>query len=178
MNCKQASKMMSLRLDGGLDSAGIAHLEDHLAGCGVCQIEWRRLQTLDGLLRAAPIASPPLRLRVQVMARLERRNQARRAIIGGAALALGTVALALLALTPTLLGLLNATGIAPTLISGGPATIAQLATYTGTMGRTVWVLAENCALPLVSLGTCGLVLTLVLNTLWMGALRRLRTTSS
>jgi predicted anti-sigma-YlaC factor YlaD len=178
MDCRQVSKMMSLRLDGGLDSTETAHLEDHLAVCSACQTEWRQLQALDSLLGAAPMVVPPIRLRVQVMTRLSRRDQARRAIIGGAALTLGTVALTSLALVPTLFSLLNAMGIAPALISGGPATIAQVMTFLATMGRATLALAEKCALPLVSLGTCSLVLTLVLNSLWVNAVRRLRTPSS
>ena len=177
MNCKQASKMMSMRLDGRLDNAEIALLEDHLTGCNACQAEWRKLQALDSLLVSAPMAQPPVRLRVQVMARLSRREQARRALIGGATLTLGTVALALLALAPALLGLLNATGIAPALIVGGPETVAQLMTFLGTIGRALLVLIEKFALPLASLAMCSLVVALALNSLWMGAVRRLRITS-
>jgi len=111
---------------------------------------------------------------VQVMARLSRREQARRAIIGGTALALGTVALALLALAPVLLGLLDATGIAPALISGGPETLAQLLALLRTLGHTLLVLAEKFVIPLALLGLCSLVIAVVLNSLWIGAVRRLR----
>lgn len=174
MRCEQAGEMMSAWLDGRLDSAKIALLEDHLAGCSACQAEWRRLQALDRLLVSAPMVRPPVRLRVQVMARLSRRDQARRAIIGSTALALGTVALALLALAPALLGLLDVTGVAPALISGGPATVAQLLTFTGAMGRALLVLAERFAAPLACLSLCSLVVALALNRLWVGAVRRVR----
>ncbi|MEE8390587.1 MAG: zf-HC2 domain-containing protein [Anaerolineae bacterium] len=177
MNCKQASKMMSMQLDGRLDDAEITLLEDHLTGCSECQAEWRSLRALDSLLFSAPMVHPPVRMRVQVMTRLSRRDQARRAIIGGTALTLGTVALALLALAPVLFGLLNATGIAPALIVGGPETVAQLMTFLGTIGRALLVLIEKFALPLASLGMCSLLTALALNSLWMGAVRRLRITS-
>jgi predicted anti-sigma-YlaC factor YlaD len=172
MECKQASELMSLRLDGRLEGSDVARLEAHLGTCFGCQLEWGRLQALDNLLTAAPMVQPPVRLRVQVMARLKRRDQARRAIIGGTALTLGTVALALLALAPALLGLMNATGIAPALISGGPETAAQLLVFFRTMGRTLLVLLEQFVVPLVSLGMCSLVMALALNSLWMGAARR------
>lgn len=177
MNCKLASKMLSMRLDDLLTAEESTLLEDHLAGCGACQAEWHSLQALDSLLGSASLVQPPVRLRVQVMARLSRREQARRAIIGGTALTLGTVTLALLALAPALFSLLNTAGIAPALISGGPETVAQLMTFLCTMGRALWVLVEKFALPLASLGMCSLVMALALNSLWMGAVRRLRMTS-
>jgi hypothetical protein len=113
---------------------------------------------------------------VLVLARLSRREQARRAIIGGTALALGTVALALLALAPILLGLLDATGIAPALVSGGPQTVAQLRALLGTAGRTLLVMAENFAIPLALLSLFSLAVALALNRLWIGAVRRVHTT--
>ena len=166
--------MMSARLDGRLDSTETALLEGHVATCSVCQAEWRSLQALDLMLASAPMVHAPVRLRVQVMARLSRRERARRAIFGSTALALGTVALALLALAPALVGLLDTIGIAPALVSGGPETIAQLLALLGTLGRTLLVLVEKFAVPLVFLGLCSLVMALALNGLWIGAMRRLR----
>ncbi len=174
MRCKQAGEMMSARLDGRLDNTEVALLKDHLAGCSACQAEWHRLQALDSLLASAPMMHAPVRLRVHVMARLNRREQARRAIIGGTALALGTVALALLALAPILLGLLDTTGIAPALVSGGPETIVQLLALLGAVSRALLVLAEKFAVPLTFLGLFSLAMALVLNSLWIGAVRRLR----
>ena len=175
MHCEQAGEMMSARLDGHLADAEIALLEDHMARCSVCQTEWYRLQALDRLLASAPMVRAPVRLRVLVSARLSRREQARRAIIGGTALALGTVALALLALAPILLGLLDATGVAPALLSGGPETMVQLLAFLGTMGRALLVVADKFAIPLALLSLFGLAIALALNRLWVGAVRRLRT---
>jgi predicted anti-sigma-YlaC factor YlaD len=176
MRCEQASMMMSARLDSRLGSREVALLEEHLAGCPACQAEWHKLQALDHLLASAPMVPAPVRLRVLVSARLSRREQARRAIVGGTALALGTIALALLALAPIFLGLLDATGIAPALVSGGPQTIAQLRALLGTMGRTLLVVAEQFAIPLALLSLFSLASAVALNRLWMGAVRRLRTT--
>jgi len=166
--------MMSARLDGRLESAEVALLEDHLSACSVCQAEWHSLQELDFLFASAPMVQAPVRVRVQVMTRLDRRGQARRAIVGGTTLALGTVALALLALAPVLLGLLSAMGIVPALVSGGPATITQLLAFLGTMGRALLVLAEKFVVPLAFMGLCSLAVVLALNSLWVGAVRRLR----
>jgi predicted anti-sigma-YlaC factor YlaD len=174
MRCEQAGEMMSAWLDGRLASAEVALLEEHRAGCRVCQAEWRRLQALDRVLASAPMASAPTSLRALILARLSRREQARRAIVGGTTLALGTVALVLLALAPIILGLLDAAGIAPALISGGPQTMAQLLALLGTVGRTLLVMAENFALPLAFLSLFSLAIALALNRLWIGAVRRLR----
>jgi predicted anti-sigma-YlaC factor YlaD len=168
--------MMSARLDGRLDRAAAALLDDHLATCHTCQAEWRRLQALDSLLTAAPMVQAPVRLRVQVITRLSRREQARRAVIGGTALALGTVALALLTLAPLFVGLLDAAGIAPALISAGPETLAQLLASLRTTGRAFLVLIEKFAVPLAFLGLCSLALALALNSLWVNAVRHSRST--
>lgn len=166
---------MSAWLDSRLDSTEVTLLEDHMARCSVCQAEWRRLQAIDRLLASAPMVHAPVRLRVQVMTRLSRRERARRAIVGGTALTLGTVALALLALAPILLGLLEATGITPALVRGGPGTIIQLLAFLEVVGRALLVLAEKFATPLILLGLCSLGIALALNGLWIGAVRHLRT---
>lgn len=174
MRCKQANEMMSLRLDARLDSAESTALDEHLSGCDACRTQWQRLQALHCILAAAPVVPAPVRVRVNVMARLSRRDQARRAIIGGTALALGSVTLVLIVLSPIILGLLNATGIAPALLSGGPETAMHVLGVWGTLGRTLMTLCQNVAIPLVFLGLCGLTTALVLNGLWIGIVRRMR----
>jgi anti-sigma factor RsiW len=166
--------MMSLRLDGRLGDAEAARLDAHLAECETCQAEWCSLQALDGLLSSAATLQAPVRMRVQVMARLERRDQARRAIIGGTMLALGAVTLTLLLLAPALSSLLEAVGIAPALIRGGPTTLLHLLGAGETLGRTYVDLIGTLAIPLAVLGVCGVTMALILNGLWIGALRRLR----
>ena len=175
MRCEQVGEMMSVRLDGCLGNMDIAILDDHLATCSMCRAEWHRMQALDHLLAAAPMMRAPLRLRMQVTVRIRRREQARRKIIGGATLVLGTVALALLVLAPLPLGLLKTLGIAPALISGGPETIAQLLTLLGALSHTLLVLAELFAVPLAFLCLGSLMAALALNGLWIGTMRRLRT---
>jgi predicted anti-sigma-YlaC factor YlaD len=174
MHCEQAGEMMSARLDGRLGSAEMALLEEHLVGCGACRAEWRRLQALNHLLVSTPKVRAPAHLCVRVMARLRRREQARRAIIGGTTLTLGTVALALLALAPLLLHLLDTTGIAPALVRGGPETIVQLLALLEAIGRALLVLVDKCAVPLISLSLFSLMIALALNRLWVGAVRRAR----
>jgi anti-sigma factor RsiW len=165
---------MSARLDGELDATELSLLEEHLALCPVCRAEWTHMQALDRLLASAPLIEAPVRVRVHVMTQLERRDQARRAIIGGTTLTLGTVALALLVLAPALLGLLRAMDVAPVLLRGGPATVTQAVNAWTIMGRAFVGVLERFALPLAAVGLCGLTTALLLNGLWIGAVRRLR----
>jgi len=167
--------MMSARLDGRLDGNETALLEAHLAGCNACQAEWHKMQALDKLLSSASMVEAPVRVRVHVMTRLGRRDQARRAIIGGTTLTLGTVALALLVVAPVLLGLLNVTSIVPALIYGGPETLSSLLGVGQVMGHTYAGLAVKLVVPLAVLSLCGLTAMLVLNGIWVGAMHRLRT---
>ncbi len=174
MRCTQASEMMSLRLDGRLSNGEIASLDEHLVGCDTCQAEWRSLHRLHCTLDAAPMIQAPVRIRVNVMARLSRQDRARRAIVGGTTLVLGTATLALLVLLPALLGLLNTTSIVPAMFSGGPETAAHILGVWETLGRTLMVLCRNAIVPLALLGLCGLMMVLVLNGLWIALVRRIQ----
>ena len=174
MRCYHVSEMMSAHLDGSLDSAESARLQEHLAVCDACQAEWQKLQAVDRLLASTSMVPAPVRVRVQVMTRLSRRDQARRAFIGGTALALGTVALALIILAPMVLGLLDSFGIAPALASGGPATMAHLLSAWGAMGRILIILVERFAILLIPIGFCGLFAALTLNSICIKAMRRIR----
>jgi anti-sigma factor RsiW len=173
MHCEQADKMMSARLDGTLDRADVAHLEEHLATCSACRVEWQRMQALDGLFRSVPMRQAPLGLRAQVMTRIDRREQARRAIIGGLALALGTTTLAVLMLTPFALGLLNNLGVAPALLVGGAQTVAQLLVLVDALGRLMFALLDRFAQPLAILSLGSLLVALALNGLWIRTVRKL-----
>lgn len=173
MHCEQAGKMMSARLDGSLDRAEVARLEDHLATCSACRVEWLGMQALDGLFRSVPVRQAPLGLRAQVIARIDRREQARRAIMGGLTLALGTTTLALLLLAPFALGLLNNLGIAPALLVGGVETVNQFLVLVDALGRLLFVLLDRFAQPLAILSFGSLLVALALNGLWIRTVRKL-----
>lgn len=173
MHCERAAKMMSARLDGTLDRVEVARLEDHLVTCSACRVEWQKMQALDGLFRSVPMRRAPLVLRAQVMARIDRREQARRAIVGGLTLALGTATLTLLLLAPFALGLLNNLGIAPALLVGGVGTFTQLLVLVDAAGRLLFVLLDRFAQPLAALSLSSLLVALALNGLWIRTVRKL-----
>ena len=176
MRCKQANEMMSEWLDQRLDAPDIARLEAHLAECETCQQAWQAMQSVDSLLSdaAQTMVSPPVRMRVQVMARLSRRDRARRALLGGTTLTIGGVALALVSLSPVLMYAFQLIGLAPAIITGGPETLRQLITHWSTSVQTLLIVGRNLALPLALAGLCTLVVAVVANGVWIGSLRRAR----
>jgi hypothetical protein len=110
------------------------------------------------------------------MARIDRREQARRVITGGLALVLGTATVALLLLTPFALGLLNNLDVVPALIVGGSETAAQLLLLVDAAGRMLFVLLDRFAQPLAVLSLCSLLVALALNGLLIRTVRRLGVT--
>jgi hypothetical protein len=108
------------------------------------------------------------------MARIHRREQARRAIVGGLTLALGATVVALLTLVPIALGLLGNLGVAPALLIGGVETVTQLLTLVDGLGRVLLVLLDQFAVPLAVLASGSLLLAAALNGLWIGTMRKLR----
>ena len=174
MRCEHVGEMMSARLDGRLASAAGDALEDHLAACSSCRGERDALWSVDQFLAAAPMVAAPADLRIRVLARVERRQRARQALVGGVTLAMGTAALALLTLAPVLLGLMNASSILPMWEGGGREAVGLVISLLGTAARTGAVLLRAFALPVTGVAFCVLVLTVMLNGLWLGALYRLR----
>ena len=136
MRCEQVGEMMSARLDDRLTSAAGDALEDHLAACSSCRGERDALWSVDQFLAAAPMVAAPADLRIRVLARVERRQRARQALVGGATLAMGTAVLALLTLAPVLLGLTNASSILPMWEGGGREAVGLVISLLGTAART------------------------------------------
>jgi len=133
------------------------------------------MQALDQLFAASTMVQAPVGLHAKVMARIKRRERARRVLTGGVALALGSVALSVLVFAPALLGLLSKLNLAPALISGGPQTLTQLLALLQALARALLVLWDQLAIPLALLVLMSLALALALNMLWIGTMRRLRT---
>lgn len=89
--------LMSLALDGELDEAEAARLEELLAKDGDCQADWQRWLALDEELRRVPCVLPPPDFASRFDSRLalwERRRKLRMGVLFGlAALAIWTSAL-------------------------------------------------------------------------------------
>jgi len=176
MRCEQIGEMMSARLDERLTTTEDEALGGHLASCSSCRGEWEALSSVDRFLSAAPVVAAPMDLHVSVLARLERRRRVRQALIGGSALSLGALLLALLTFSPLLVWLVGAGSLLPMWQAGGRAALAQMVSLLGTAARTSAVLLRAFALPIVGVAACVVVLAGILNGLWIGALYRLQPT--
>jgi len=174
MRCRRARDLMMARLDVPMDPKEDGALEQHLIDCGVCRLEWQRVRAVDNLFSSAAVRQAPSHLRPQVMRRIDRREQARRAVVGGIALVMGAATLAALILMPIGLGLFASLGAAPALLAGAGQTLAQLFVLFTGVTRVLLTLLDQFALPLGALALCSVFAALILNGLWIVTLRRLR----
>jgi anti-sigma factor (TIGR02949 family) len=83
MNCEEADRFLDAYLDGELDPAERAELEQHLAGCAECQQKLDRLRQFREFFTAnAPHYPAPPELKGKVLARIEiRRRSALTALV-------------------------------------------------------------------------------------------------
>jgi anti-sigma factor (TIGR02949 family) len=76
MNCEEADRFLDAYLDGELEPAKRAELEQHLAGCTECQQKLDRLRQLREFFTAnAPHYPAPPELKGKVLARIEIRRR-------------------------------------------------------------------------------------------------------
>lgn len=74
MKCDDVRDLMSERVDGCLDAAGGARLEEHLAGCPACRREMADLEKAVAAVRGLPAVNAPHNLAERVRIRLPRRG--------------------------------------------------------------------------------------------------------
>ncbi|CCO08535.1 zf-HC2 domain-containing protein [Desulforamulus hydrothermalis] len=72
MRCQDALEMLSPYLDGALDPAEQAAVQDHLAGCPSCRAEWEELRSCLSLLQELPEIAPPAGFRAGLMEKIDR----------------------------------------------------------------------------------------------------------
>jgi anti-sigma factor RsiW len=161
-------------VDSQIDPEADRALERHLESCDACRLEWQKMRALDNLFRSATVRPAPPHVRARVVHRIERRGQARRAVVGGITLALGTSALAVLMIIPIVWSLFGSLGAAPALLAGAGETVAQLLILFTGVTRVLVALLDRFALPFAALALGSLFAALVLNGLWIATLRRLR----
>ncbi len=93
MRCREASEMMSLRLDSELHPQEEQALLQHVLTCDSCRAEWEAIQRACALFRSPTFAAPPPDLSSKVMTRI-RRHESQLAILrNGVVLLLGIVIL-------------------------------------------------------------------------------------
>lgn len=179
MQCSRASELMSLRLDGLLDSAAQEALDEHLASCPCCKEEWGVLCGLSQLFQSAPLAAPAPGFAERVHGRLAKR-QVQRELRRGGFLLLGGLTLLLLLALPSLVGMGMLIGdlSSPTLISTGIGALAKLLSALRSVGDAVaLLLSALLSTPAAFLAPAYIVLALVAMFLWVHLVLRTRTVS-
>lgn len=138
-NNRRASALMSLALDGPLESGDQQWLDRHLAGCPSCQAEWQAMREVSALFEQAPMAGPPLGFAIRVERKLEAKTKKRRQSFGGLAVLTGSLSLAgvtVSAVVLIVLGIVAWQWLAPTpAVHQGTSAMAQLASGVGLMGK-------------------------------------------
>jgi predicted anti-sigma-YlaC factor YlaD len=140
--CAQSERMtamMSLALDGLLDSSDRQQLEQHMKTCATCRAEWQAMVQVVALFESSPAVGPPLGFAVRVERRLAEKSKKKRQAFGGVAVL--TSSLSLVGATVAAL-LVIALGIAawrwfdssPS-IQQGTQTLSQVASGMGLVGK-------------------------------------------
>ena len=170
MACEHVERWMMEALDGEIGSEERADLDDHLARCGACRATWDRLQAVEGILTAAPVAPPPPGFVGRVLGRVDRSRRVRRTALGALALLAGTTAVAALCLGPWLWDL---QALFPWLWVGGTV-VERFVEVASTLLRPLWLTAGALLLPALILAVCGLTAALGVHLLWWYLVRRLQ----
>jgi anti-sigma factor RsiW len=82
---ERMTALMSLALDGLLDTDDRQRLEQHMKGCATCRAEWQAMVQVATLFESTPEAGPPLGFAVRVERRLDEQAKKKRRAFGGAA---------------------------------------------------------------------------------------------
>jgi predicted anti-sigma-YlaC factor YlaD len=140
--CAQGERMtalMSLALDGLLDSSDRQRLQQHLKTCATCRTEWEAMAEVAALFESSPAVGPPLGFAVRVERRLEDQAKTKRRAFGGLAVATGSLSLIGATVAVVLILVLGIAAwrwfdTSPS-IQEGTQTLTQVASGVGLMGK-------------------------------------------
>lgn len=163
MRCPDASEWMSLRLDGRLSPEQEKALEQHLAACPDCALEWGGMRLVASLLEAAEAAAPPPKLHQAVMARVRRKSASLRYIRLGALTLLGMLVTVALCGAPALTALsvsANQPALVRALVDLFVPVVSALQTLcaAGMLIATAFLRGPGWAYPLLYVGLTALLL--------------------
>ena len=140
--CAQGERMtvlMSLALDGMLDSSDRQRLEQHMKTCVACRTEWQAMAQVAALFENSPAVGPPLGFAVRVERRLEDQAKKKRRTFGGLAVATGSLSLVGATVAAVLILVLGIAAwrwfdTSPSM-QEGTQTLTQVASGVGLMGK-------------------------------------------
>ena len=107
--CETVQEWMSLAQDGLLNGIESRRLHEHLATCAECKAQWQAMMVVSHIFHAAPVVGPSPGFMLRLQAKMAYRQEQRRRAMVVLLLAVGAVALLILAL-PSIIGLAGATG--------------------------------------------------------------------
>jgi predicted anti-sigma-YlaC factor YlaD len=133
------SVLMSLDIDGMLDSGEQGQLQQHLASCPACRAQWDAMRVASALLAAEPMVGPPLGFAIRVGRKLEEHHSRRRLVFNRMAIVTGGLSLVGAAATTVAVVVLavltwNWISAQPALQLGGDA-VSQVASGVGLIGK-------------------------------------------
>jgi predicted anti-sigma-YlaC factor YlaD len=168
VECAHSERMtglMSLALDGLLDSGDRQRLEQHMSTCATCHAEWQAMTQVAALFESSPAVGPPLGFAVRVERRLADKTKKKRQAFGGMAVltsSLSMVGVTVAAVLVIVLGVVAWRWFdsSPT-IQQGTHTLTQVASGVGLVGKGASLFLGDLLLrygaPLVLLLGVGLV---------------------
>ncbi len=178
MECDKALEQMMRALDGELPDEEWQVLGAHLELCDRCRVRWEQLQAAEGVLRSAPILSPPPGFVGRVMAQVDRRRARRRAFFGGLALVAGTTLVLFIGLLPIFWTLPGWAGFLMALSRSGDVLLSHALGAAHLFLNSLGLLAGALVIQALPLALCSLMTALFLGGLWWSLLRRWQPVSS
>lgn len=168
VECAHSERMtglMSLALDGLLDSGDRQRLEQHMSTCATCRAEWQAMTQVAALFESSPAVGPPLGFAVRVERRLADKSKKKRQAFGGMAVLTGSLSMVGVTVAAVLVIVLGVVAwrwfdSSPT-IQQGTHTLTQVASGVGLVGKGASLFLGDLLLrygaPLVLLLGIGLV---------------------
>jgi anti-sigma factor RsiW len=163
MHCpdnEEMSLLMSSKLDGELAAGDERLLQQHLAGCPICQAEWAAMQQVSALFDGVEMVGPPLGFAVRVDRRLATKARKQKQTFGGLAVLTSSLSLAgvtIGAVVLIALGVLVWIWLGPQ----GATAVSQVASGVGLLGKGATLFLKDVllryGLPLVLLVGVGLL---------------------
>ena len=166
---ERITALMSLALDGMLDSGDRRRMEEHIKTCATCRAEWQAMTQIGALFESSPAVGPPLGFAVRVERQLADKTKKKQRAFGG--MAVLTSSLSMVGATVAVV-LVIVLGVfawrwfdsSPT-VQQGTQTLTQVASGVGLVGKGASLFLGDLLLrygaPLVLLLGIGLVVLFV-----------------
>ena len=90
---ERITALMSLALDGMLESGDRQRMEKHMKTCATCRAEWQAMTQVATLLESSPAVGPPLGFAIRVERRLEEKSKKKKRAFGGVAALTGSLSM-------------------------------------------------------------------------------------